>query len=54
MSKLRVHNLVVSLDGYATGSGQTIDAAFGDAHDVFMRWFGKIRIPALMRSCRDS
>jgi len=44
MSTLRVHNLVVSLDGYATGAGQTTSAAFGDAQDEFMRWFGKIRI----------
>ena len=44
MSKLRVHNLVVSLDGYATGRGQTTSAAFGDAQDQFMHWFGKIRI----------
>jgi hypothetical protein len=44
MSKLRVHNLVVSLDGYATGAGQTTSAAFGDAQDQFMHWFSKIRI----------
>jgi dihydrofolate reductase len=44
MSKLRVHNLVVSLDGYATGEGQTTSAAFGDAQDQFMHWFGKIRL----------
>ena len=31
MSHLRVHNLVVSLDGYATGEGQSLDAAFGHA-----------------------
>ena len=31
MSKLRVHNLVVSLDGFATGEGQSLDAAFGYA-----------------------
>src|SRR5215472_12021032 len=44
MPKLRVHNLVVSLDGFATGEGQSLDAAFGHAQQVFMEWFGKIRI----------
>ena len=29
MSHLRVHNLVVSLDGYATGEGQSLTAASG-------------------------
>jgi dihydrofolate reductase len=43
MSKLRVHNLVVSLDGFATGEGQSLDAAFGDAQPAFMEWFGKLR-----------
>ena len=32
MSKLRVHNMVVTLDGFATGEGQSLDAAFGHAH----------------------
>jgi len=44
VSKLRVHNLVVSLDGFATGEGQSLDAAFGHAQQAFMDWFGKIRI----------
>lgn len=44
MSKLRVHNFVVSLDGYATGDAQSTDAAFGHAQQAFMEWFGKIRI----------
>jgi hypothetical protein len=44
VSKLRVHNLVVSLDGFATGEGQSLDAAFGHAQQAFMEWFGKIRI----------
>jgi hypothetical protein len=33
MSDLRVHNLIVSLDGYATGEGQSLEAAFGHAHE---------------------
>lgn len=44
MSMLRVHNFVVSLDGFATGEDQTTDAAFGHAQRPFLDWFGKIRI----------
>ena len=44
MPNLRVHNLVVSLDGYASGEGQSLDAAFGHAQQEFMEWFGKLRI----------
>jgi dihydrofolate reductase len=44
MSKLRVHNIIVSLDGYATGEGQSLTAAFGDAQQEFTKWFGKLRI----------
>jgi dihydrofolate reductase len=43
MSKLRVHNFVVSLDGYASGEGQSTDAAFGHAQREFLDWFGKLR-----------
>ena len=39
MTKLRVHNLAVSLDGFATGEGQAFDAPFGHAGDRLMRWF---------------
>jgi hypothetical protein len=34
VSKLRVHNLVVSLDGFATGEGQSLEAAFGHAQQI--------------------
>lgn len=44
MPHLRAHNIVVSLDGYATGEGQSLDAAFGHAQQEFMEWFGKLRI----------
>src|SRR6202035_2369153 len=44
VSVLRVHNLVVSLDGFATGEGQSRDAGFGHAQQVFGEWFGKLRI----------
>jgi dihydrofolate reductase len=39
MARLRVHNFVISLDGYATGENQTIQTPFGHAHDEFMHWF---------------
>jgi dihydrofolate reductase len=44
MSKLRVHNFVVSLDGFASGDGQSIDAAFGHAQREFLDWFRTLRI----------
>jgi dihydrofolate reductase len=44
MSKLRVHNFVVSLDGYASGEGQSKEAGFGHAQREFLDWFGKLRI----------
>ena len=39
MAKLRVHNLAVSLDGFATGDGQSVDAPFGHAGTRLMEWF---------------
>jgi dihydrofolate reductase len=44
VSKLRVHNFVVSLDGYASGEGQSLDAAFGHAQREFLDWFRTLRI----------
>jgi len=44
MSKLRVHNFVVSLDGYASGEGQSKEAGFGHAQPEFLDWFGKLGI----------
>lgn len=44
MTKLRVHNFLVTLDGYATGAGQTTGAAFGDAQQEFLEWFGRVRL----------
>ena len=44
MPKLRVHNLLVTLDGYATGEGQSLTRAFGHAHEAFMTWFERIHI----------
>lgn len=39
MTKLRVHNLAVSLDGFATGEGRTFDTPFGHAGQRLMTWF---------------
>ena len=39
MTRLRVHNLAVSLDGFATGENLTVDAPFGHAGDRLVRWF---------------
>jgi hypothetical protein len=36
MSKVRVHNFVVSLGSYASGEGQSLGAAFGHTHKEFM------------------
>jgi hypothetical protein len=44
VSRLRVHNVVVSLDGFATGEGQSQDAGFGHAQQAFGEWFEKLRI----------
>ncbi|GIH73228.1 dihydrofolate reductase family protein [Sphaerimonospora thailandensis] len=39
MSRVRVHNFAVSLDGFATGEGQSLDAPFGHAGDRLHQWF---------------
>ncbi|MFD9123373.1 dihydrofolate reductase family protein [Kitasatospora sp. NPDC059571] len=39
MSLVRVHNFAVSLDGFGTGEGQSLDAPFGHAGDRLHRWF---------------
>ena len=38
MSLVRVHNFAVSLDGYGTGEGQTLEAPFGHAGHRLMEW----------------
>jgi dihydrofolate reductase len=38
MSAVRVHNLSVSLDGFATGEGQTLDEPFGHAGHRLLEW----------------
>ncbi|KQR23954.1 deaminase [Agreia sp. Leaf335] len=39
MTKLRVHNLAVSIDGFATGESRTFEAPFGHAGHRLMQWF---------------
>jgi dihydrofolate reductase len=39
MSRVRVHNFSVSLDGFGTGEGQSLDAPFGHATGKLMEWF---------------
>jgi dihydrofolate reductase len=39
MAKLRAHNIAVSLDGFATGEGRTLEAPFGHAGQRLMGWF---------------
>lgn len=39
MSRVRVHNFSVSLDGFATGEGQSLQAPFGHAGARLHQWF---------------
>jgi dihydrofolate reductase len=39
MSRVRVHNFAVSLDGYGTGAGQSLEAPFGHAGTKLHQWF---------------
>lgn len=39
MGLVRVHNFAISLDGYGTGEGQSLDAPFGHAGMRLMDWF---------------
>ena len=39
MTKLRVHNFAVSVDGFATGEGLSFEEPFGHAGHRLMEWF---------------
>jgi dihydrofolate reductase len=39
MSRVRVHNFSVSLDGFGTGEGQTLESPFGHAGSRLHEWF---------------
>ncbi|MEV6205614.1 dihydrofolate reductase family protein [Kitasatospora sp. NPDC051914] len=43
MSRVRVHNFTVSLDGYGTGEGQSLEAPFGHAGERLLDWFHHTR-----------
>jgi hypothetical protein len=38
MSEVRVHNLAISLDGFATGDGQSLESPFGHAGERLHEW----------------
>jgi dihydrofolate reductase len=39
MSRVRVHNFSISLDGYGTGDGQSLQSPFGHAGTKLHQWF---------------
>ncbi|MEI7054911.1 dihydrofolate reductase family protein [Nocardioides sp. CCNWLW239] len=39
MSRVRAHTIGISLDGFATGEGQSLEAPFGHAGHRLMDWF---------------
>ncbi|TQF07151.1 dihydrofolate reductase [Kitasatospora acidiphila] len=43
MSRVRVHNFSVSIDGFGTGEGQSLDAPFGHAGGRLHEWFFQTR-----------
>ncbi len=43
MSQVRVHNFSISLDGFGTGDGLTLDAPFGHAGERLHEWMFKTR-----------
>ncbi len=43
MSQVRVHNFAISLDGYATGEGQSLENPFGHAGHRLHEWFFETR-----------
>jgi hypothetical protein len=38
MSRVRIHNFTISLDGFATGEDQTLEAPFGHAGQRLHQW----------------
>jgi dihydrofolate reductase len=53
MTRLRVHNLAVSLDGFATGEGQSFERPFGHAEHRLMQWFFPTRTFVAMSGHED-
>ncbi len=48
MTRTRIHNLFISLDGFATGEGQSADAPFGHAGMRLAEWMFATRFGAEM------
>src|SRR3712207_6556529 len=46
MTRTRIHNLSMSLDGFATGEGQALDAPFGHAGHRLHEWMIATRFGA--------
>jgi dihydrofolate reductase len=54
MSLVRVHNFAVSLDGFGTGEGQSLEAPFGHAgHRLMQDWFFRTRTFRAMQGAAD-
>jgi len=53
MTKLRVHNLAISLDGFAAGEDRTVEAPFGHAGMRLMEWFFPTRTFVAMSGHED-
>jgi dihydrofolate reductase len=48
MTRVRVHNFSISLDGFGTGEGQTLDAPFGHAGQRLHQWMFATRFGRAM------
>ncbi|WP_052850134.1 dihydrofolate reductase family protein [Streptomyces avicenniae] len=53
MSRVRVHNFSVSIDGFATGEGQTLEDPFGHAGHRLHEWFFPTRTCQRMQGNED-
>jgi dihydrofolate reductase len=53
VSQVRVHNFSVSLDGFGTGDGQSLDAPFGHAGTRLHEWFFPTRTFRAMQGQHD-
>ena len=53
MSLVRVHNLAISLDGFGTGEGQSLESPFGHAGSRLHEWFFPTRTFRQMQGQED-
>jgi dihydrofolate reductase len=49
MTRVRVHNFAISVDGFGTGEGQSLEAPFGHADNRLHEWFHATRTFHQMR-----